>query len=867
MRATGGRRLAGAVLTAAVVAFASAGLVVTAHADPNVSTDGNSADGRTTDGAATNSQPRFLGLTIDSIAPTTVTLNSDAILSVTATVTNIGDRTVEDISARIQRGPAVGSTSELRSALRLEEQNFTIAGPFVTEVDRLTPGQHKQFHLTIRLRSDPDLPKPAPSLQIAKPGVYPLLVNVNGKPAYGKQARLDDARFLLPVLGLPPDANAANPQSPAAKAVMPAPAPPVATTLLWPLADRPRRVAGQPGSVGDKIELTDDDLAKSVAKGGRLDQLVGALEFATGRNADRDHKLADSVCLAVDPDLLGTVAAMTKGYVVPETPGDFTGSTKDGEGADAATDWLTRVRALAANLCTVALPYAQTDLSAVAASDNKALSAAAITEPADLVDTLLSTKSIRGVSWPASGSIDDAAGAVLRKSGISTVLLGADAVRQDTPVARKAANAKNAAPLLPAPDVVRLPGIVAPVSSGDAATNPPTDTKTTDTTAADTKATTDTKTATDTDPALHAATFDVSTAAALAAVGDRPQTPSVVPARLRYDLKKDSRQARLQDALGALTWTAIDPAPGAPRSQLIAPPQRWEPSNAEANALLGQLTTLLRSGLAVPRHFTGLLGQAPDPVPFRLDYLSQAATDGAPQSLRGPIRTVAGTIDELAGALIDDPLKELSSADFLGPLRQDLLRSASMSGKQAAGRDAVERTATAIDALFHDVTVLSPSGVYTLASKQSPLPLVARNGLPLGIRVLITVDAPADVKITNIGEVQLPANGTRPLQLPTEVSATRHLDVHFSLITPQGRVLGEPTSVSVRSNAYGNALAVATGCAGALLLLLAGRRLWRRFRGQPDPADVGLDVTTRRRVNRYGRAKRRASNDAHTDGI
>ncbi len=42
-------------------------------------------------------------------------------------------------------------------------------------------------------------------LQIDEPGIYPLLVNVNGTPDYGAPARLDDARFLLPVLGVPPD--------------------------------------------------------------------------------------------------------------------------------------------------------------------------------------------------------------------------------------------------------------------------------------------------------------------------------------------------------------------------------------------------------------------------------------------------------------------------------------------------------------------------------------------------------------------------------------------------------------------------------------------------------------------------------------
>ncbi|WP_156517210.1 hypothetical protein, partial [Rhodococcus sp. EPR-279] len=59
--------------------------------------------------------------------------------------------------------------------------------------------------------------------------------------------------------------------------------------------------------------------------------------------------------------------------------------------------------------------------------------------------------------------------------------------------------------------------------------------------------------------------------------------------------------------------------------------------------------------------------------------------------------------------------------------------------------------------------------------------------------------------------------------------------------TLDGSRLGEVSTVSVRSNAYGQALAIITACAGALLLLLAGRRLWHRFRGQPDPADEGYE--------------------------
>jgi hypothetical protein len=42
----------------------------------------------------------------------------------------------------------------------------------------------------------------------------------------------------------------------------------------------------------------------------------------------------------------------------------------------------------------------------------------------------------------------------------------------------------------------------------------------------------------------------------------------------------------------------------------------------------------------------------------------------------------------------------------------------------------------------------------------------------------------------------------------------------------------------VHSNADGKVLFAITMAASAVLVLLAGRRLWHRFRGQPDPADL-----------------------------
>ncbi|MBF6213666.1 hypothetical protein IU433_12570 [Nocardia puris] len=784
-------------------------------------------------GSNTTSGPQFLKLSLDSVSPSAVTVTSDPLLTVSGTVTNIGDRVVDDISVRLQRAPAVSEPSGLRSSLSLDQVNFDLSGPFEEVVDRLSPGQRKQFTLSMPLRQDGS---GEASLGISEPGVYPLLLNVNGEPAYGTQARLDDARFLLPVLGLPPvEPDGAQPVPPPAN-------PPVATTLLWPLADRPRWVAGVPGSVNGMAELTDDELAASLSKGGRLEQLLGALESAIGTGVTRSRELSTSVCLAVDPDLLLTVQAMTSEYRVLASPSDPDGATREGAGTEAAQNWLDRLRALASSLCTVALPFAQVDVTALAAVNDPDLSARALNAPADLVDSILGVRSLRGVSLPDSGTVDAGGGMLLRGHGVTTAVLADSAVVPEGSAGSMTARQSVDVPESAAPELVSVPSVTAPPAPAP------------------------TPEAAQPDPGLRVATFDIWSATALAAVGSNPPTPSFTPNRVRYEVMNDSRTARLQDALGAISWSALNPQAGGPRSMLLSPPQQWGANRDEATALLKQVELLMRGNLATPRAFADLVALPPDPRPFELSYLSQAAADAVPERFVLPVRDQGRRVSELMRALVDVPEFEPTPGQFLTPLRDDLVRVLSLSDRRSGNASTpdtfaqrrLDQTTRTMDELFGSVSVLPPGGVYTLASEQSPLLLVARNDLPVAIRIRFRIEAPAETKITDIGEQQLPPKGTRSFQIPTEVSDSRNLVIPISLTTPEGIGLGEATSVSVRSNAYGQALAIITASAGLLLFVLVGRRLWRRFRGRPDPADEGVGPDLRRRASRYRRARKRA---------
>ena len=126
---------------------------------------------------------------------------------------------------------------------------------------------------------------------------------------------------------------------------------------------------------------------------------------------------------------------------------------------------------------------------------------------------------------------------------------------------------------------------------------------------------------------------------------------------------------------------------------------------------------------------------------------------------------------------------------------------------------------------------------YTLATEHSPLPLALHNGLAVPIRVRLHVDAPPGMNVTDIGQIELPP-GYLPLRIPVEVNFTQRVAVDATLRTPDGLRLGEPVRLSVHSNAYGKVLFAITLSAAAVLILLAGRRLWHRFRGQPDRADL-----------------------------
>jgi hypothetical protein len=730
----------------------------------------------------------FLQLRIDRVSPDVVTTTSDPVVTVSGVVRNVGDRMVRDVVLRLEHAAAVDSSSGLRTNLTGNLDQFDPVADFVTVAPQLERGREVPFTLTYPLRA-----ADGPSLRIEQPGVYPVLVNVNGTPDYGAPARLDDARFLLPVLGVPPETGADPAAETLTSVVPPDTSKPVRLTMLWPLADKPRLAAGIPGGT-TPVRLVDDDLAASLAPGGRLETLLAAVDFATSPAVDPGGDVGRALCLAVDPDLLVTVNAMTAGYVVNDGPdAGPTTPTHPGTGQEAAVGWLNRLKALAQRTCVAPTPYAQTDLDALQRVGDPGLQAIATTGAGDIVDRILGVTSTRGVTVLGNGPLTGRAAQLLSTQGRTVAVSAATLTAQDE--ATGLGSTADLAPVRYSPTLVAMP-------------------------------------------------FDPTVGAALAGAGADPTAPSYLDPSLDIPLRHDSAIARRQNAIGSLLWRGLRPDTG-PRTQVVVPPLVWSPRPDDAQAILTSVGTAIRAGLALPRPLREVIADGAA-VPVQPDAGWPSDDIGNPRgrfddAVTSGIAATNGRLAGLSAVLGVDERTGLTGIGYTAPLREDMLRalcqSVSPPARKGLAQQRLSVVGRTVGDMFGAVRIMNPGGAYTLATERSPLPLALRNDLPVPIRVRLAVDAPPGMTVDDMGEISLPP-GYLPLRVPIEVHFTQRVAVDVALRTADGLPLGEPVRLSVHSNAYGKVLFIITLSAGAALVLLAGRRLWHRFRGQPDPADL-----------------------------
>ena len=384
--------------------------------------------------AQESDQQNRIRIQINQVTPQPVTSGQSDLLTVSGQMTNVGDRKVSQPEIRLERGAQLDENG-LRDALAKPPSSVRVSD-FQPAAPSIAPGQTIPFTINVTLHG-----ASANSLEITSPGVYPLMVNVNGTPDFGGLAKVGQAMTVLPVLSLPGGETLAKPPTP------------TKVTVLWPLSDRPRLVntAGVP-------VLTDDDLAGELATSGRLDGLLTAYESAPA-------SLNQSVCLAIDPDLITTVQAMSNGYQVQSPAGGVVA----GKGESSARAWLDRLKQDVIGRCVMALPTADADLNALARSGANVLVRYALVNSE--LHQVLGVTPLAGFAWPIDGQLDPATLTAYSDSNLDkTALLPTNKI---TDVLLSAATVPGTAPKTVSPNgpqVIRTDDLVsAALGSGQGA--------------------------------------------------------------------------------------------------------------------------------------------------------------------------------------------------------------------------------------------------------------------------------------------------------------------------------------------------------------------------------------------------------------
>jgi hypothetical protein len=682
-------------------------------------------------------------LELADLSPRMVNARSAPTLRLTGRVVNASDHSISQLGIRLQRGEAVNSEATLTRALRGEAET-----PLVTRVQPvpgdLPPGRSNPFQLDVPLRGGPD------SLQITQPGVYPVLINLDGKPDVDGPTRLASVHLLLPVLGLPPTAASDQPGP-----VLPPPSHPAPLTVMWPLTAAPQQLptgSGEPFLIRSDRAGT-DPIASEVAPGGRLDGLLGALEQAVPPGSP----LAAAVCVAVDPQLLETLSGMSHGYRVSDPRG-----ITDGTGAQDARSWLDRLRAAVQGRCVLPLPYADADLVALSRAGLTDLEAQATSTGARLVSDLLGVQPLTGVIWPADEMLDERTLTDLAALQTRAVLVDPAAL---------------APPPAPQADLVGLVG-------GSSSTPNP-------------------------DTAIS---------------GNRDSAIGL----LVDPLLSGALAGTAEDGIGALVYRAVSD-----RGILLVPPRRWQVRGTDATALMNSARELLDAGFVTPRELPALATTRPvTGTAAWLTYPPQASTNEIPPPVTAEVKRDRDVLRDLQGATVLDPAANLRPTSLLDPLRLGLLRAVSTAWRETPNRAvqlAMEQSSQ-LDELRRSVRIVQPPGPYSLAASDSPLLITVSNELPVGVQVALNLSETAGLRAGVVGLQLVPARSTRQLVIPAKVSRAGQFSIDARLSTPGGTPLGEPSTLQLRSTAFGRVTVALTAGAGALLVLLVARRIVPKLR-------------------------------------
>ncbi len=314
-----------------------------------------------------------------SVPPPTTAITP---LDVTIEITNTTSTSLTDMKLLIVREPPLLSTRDLRRALNspVEGGSQLSRLPSVPVAGELAPKQTRTITVALQTSTDASAPN---TLCLCRTGVYPLDFSLQA--ATGSTSDVAEQGWTQTYIPSTGDAQ-------------------MTVSWLWPLLDRPHR------TIADGV-FFDDDLAASVAPGGRLDRALAALEDATS---------VSDVTLILDPEVLDELIVMTQGYRVVTAAGNTAGT-----GGHDASAWLARFKVVLSRVDGYSLtPFADPDVDALTRAG---MSWQPELPPAvsQRLASVLGITNRHDIAWPAGETITAAALSPLVNDGAQAVLVNA----------------------------------------------------------------------------------------------------------------------------------------------------------------------------------------------------------------------------------------------------------------------------------------------------------------------------------------------------------------------------------------------------------------------------------------------------------
>ncbi|MDX6759224.1 DUF6049 family protein [Streptomyces sp. F8] len=314
-------------------------------------------------------------------------------LTIEGTVVNTGSETITDAHVGLRVGPALTDRSSIdetadRNGFRAGTDPGEIDSAYAVKIASLPSKVTQNFTLTV----------PVNKLELDKDGVYQLGVSLSG---------VTESRPSEQVLGIKRTFLPWQPEAAAKRSQL---------TYVWPLVSA-THVTAETGS--DELQtpvFLDDSLSEELKPGGRLEQMV-----TLGRDLP--------VTWVIDPDLLYTVDAMTKGYRVRGA----NGKSVQGKNKAVAEQWLSSLETAVQGKKVVALPFADPDLASLAHHGKDVSGTLGQLRPAtdkakNAVQTVLHVPASTDFSWPVNGAIDPSIVNVATSAGAHNVLTRSDSL-------------------------------------------------------------------------------------------------------------------------------------------------------------------------------------------------------------------------------------------------------------------------------------------------------------------------------------------------------------------------------------------------------------------------------------------------------